>query len=37
MVKVSMKNREASARLVAKYAKKRAEIKAVIGNIQRVC
>ncbi|GGD11903.1 MAG: small subunit ribosomal protein S14 [Halopseudomonas sp.] len=34
MAKVSMKNRELKrSRTVAKYAKKRAEIKAVIGNI----
>jgi small subunit ribosomal protein S14 len=34
MAKVSMKNRELKrTRTVAKYAKKRAEIKAVIGNI----
>ncbi|MEH6672413.1 30S ribosomal protein S14 [Halopseudomonas sp.] len=34
MAKVSMKNRELKrSRTVAKYAKKRAEIKAVIGNV----
>ncbi|HDY99384.1 MAG TPA: 30S ribosomal protein S14 [Pseudomonas sabulinigri] len=34
MAKVSMKNREAKrSRLVAKYATKRAELKATIGNI----
>ncbi|WP_373187690.1 30S ribosomal protein S14 [Halopseudomonas sp.] len=34
MAKVSMKNRELKrSRTVAKYAKKRAEIKAIIGNV----
>ena len=34
MAKVSMKNREAKrARLVAKYAAKRAELKALVGNV----
>ena len=34
MAKVSMKNREAKrARLVAKYAAKRAELKATVGNV----
>src|SRR5690554_2519627 len=34
MAKISMKNREAKrARLVAKYAAKRAELKALVGNV----